>query len=212
MVFGRNLWQLYSVNLAVLLAGLLSGCYDDRLSTGNKQSIQDGHPLTPERGANIEVPPEIQSILSANGAYVPKHDESYGRTNARVQLTNVTVKQVDSLTHKISVDYRFSQGKPDPSREYSIYVKYSKPFCENKILSGNQLETAGHLEWNFAPPPIPSWPAFPPPRMTVAKDTVVPKIEVVKEEIRFDMVMYEQIGKGSFIGISDLCKGTVISD
>jgi hypothetical protein len=48
--------------------------------------------------------------------------------------------------------------------------------------------------------------------MTVAKDTVVPKIEVVKEEIRFDMVMYEQIGKGSFIGISDLCKGTVISD
>jgi hypothetical protein len=48
--------------------------------------------------------------------------------------------------------------------------------------------------------------------MTVAKDTVVPKIEVVKEEIRFEMAMSEQIGKTSFMWISDWCKGTVISD
>lgn len=214
MAIDRNPTQRFRSVYALLIGGLLSGCDSDLFTNSETQSVQGAHSGAFERSSDTEVPAEIQSVLSANGAVIPKHDESYGQSGSIVQLTNATVKAVEKLTYEITVDYQFSRGKPIPSRHYAINLSFNRPYCDYKTFAGSQLGASGQLRWVFKAPdiPRPPRPSLEIPGRAIPKNPIVAQHEAMNQELRFEIALAEQVGKGTYHGISNLYKGTVISN
>lgn len=207
MALSRYHLQFSQIGGAVLLAGLLSGCDYHGLSSDHTKSIQQEPPGTPPTISANVTPPQIGPLLSALGYTVAPHNPSYGSTNAHVELKDCTAKVVDRLTHKITINYRFTQGQPDPRRQYSIIVVFvNSIFSSDKLFAGSQLATAGKLEWNFTRAEI----TLPPGPFQLPGNTNAFH-EIKGTEI--EVTMGEQVGQHSFSGISQIrFLGTVTSD
>jgi hypothetical protein len=206
MALSRYHLQFSQIVSAVLMAGLLSGCDYHGLSSDRIKSIQQEPPGTSSTVLANETPSQTDPLSSAQGATLAPYNSSYGSTNAHVELKDCVAKVVDRLTHKITINYRFTQGQPDPRREYVITVSFpGSIFMENKRFAGNQLAMAGKLEWNFTHGEM----TLPPPPQLPGNTNAFSEIKVTEIKV----TMSEQVGQHSYSGISQIeFPGTVISD